>query len=107
LGLTGGPIHAELRYDGRTAWVPEVASRPIGGLCAKALRFEDGMPLEELLLRHAVGDDISGVALEAGASGVMLIPIDREGVYEGVEGVEFALETAGVVDIEITAKPGH
>ncbi len=107
LGVTRGPIHAELRYDGRTAWVLEVAARPIGGLCAKALRFTGGMPLEELLLRHAVGEDISGAELEGGASGVMMIPIDREGVYEGVDGVGRALETAGVVDIEITAKPGH
>jgi hypothetical protein len=104
LGLTHGPIHAELRYDGRTAWVLEVAARPIGGLCAKALRFDGGMALEELLLRHAAGQDISRVQREAGASGVMMIPIDREGVFEGVEGVESAREIA---DIEITAKVGH
>ena len=107
LGLTHGPIHAELRYDGRTAWVLEVAARPIGGLCAKALRFDGGMPLEELLLRHAAGQDISDLQLEAGASGVMMIPIDREGVYEGVEGVESARGISGIVDIEITAKVGH
>ena len=41
------------------AWVLEVAARPIGGLCAKTLRFDGGMPLEELLLRHAVGEDVS------------------------------------------------
>jgi biotin carboxylase len=104
LGLTQGPIHAELRYDGRTAWVLEVAARPIGGLCAKALRFDGGMALEELLLRHAAGQDISRVKREAGASGVMMIPIGREGVFEGVEGVESAREIA---DIEITAKVGH
>ena len=33
-----------------------------------------------------------------------MIPIDREGVYEGVEGLESAREIA---DIEITAKVGH
>jgi biotin carboxylase len=107
LGLTRGPIHAELRYDGRTAWVLEVAARPIGGLCAKALRFDGGMALEELLLRHAAGEDISHVQLEAGASGVMMIPIGREGVFEGVEGVESARGVSGIVDIEITAKVGH
>jgi biotin carboxylase len=107
LGLTHGPIHAELRYDGRTAWVLEVAARPIGGLCAKTLRFSGGMPLEELLLRHAAGEDISRSELERGASGVMMIPIDREGVYEGVEGVEAALEIPGVTEIEVTAKRGH
>ncbi len=107
LGLTWGPVHAELRYDGRTAWVLEVAARPIGGLCAKAVRFEGGMPLEELLLRHAAGEEISHIQLEAGASGVMMIPIGREGVYEGVEGLESAREIPGVADIEITAKVGH
>jgi biotin carboxylase len=104
LGLRRGPVHAELRYDDRTAWVLEVAARPIGGLCAKALRFEGGMPLEELLLRHAVGEEISQLQLEPGASGVMMIPIGREGIYEGVEGLESAREIA---DIEITAKVGH
>ena len=107
LGLTHGPIHAELRYDGRTARVLEVAARPIGGLFAKALRFEGRKPLEELLLRHAAGEDISHLQLEPAASGVMMIPIGREGIYEGVEGLESAREVSGIVDIEITAKVGH
>ncbi len=107
LGLTQGPIHAELRYDGHTAWVLEVAARPIGGLCAKTLRFTDDMPLEELLLRHAAGEDISHRELERGASGVMMIPIDRAGVYEGVEGLAAAREISGITGIEITAKLGH
>jgi hypothetical protein len=34
----------------------------------------------------------------------MMIPIERVGVFEGVEGVESACEIA---DIEITAKVGH
>ena len=107
LGLTRGPIHAELRCDGRTAWVLEVAARPIGGLCATALRFDGGITLEELLLRHASGEDISHMRLEQGASGVMMIPIGREGVYEGVEDLESARDTSGVTAIEITAKVGH
>jgi biotin carboxylase len=107
LGLTHGPIHAELRDDGRQAWVLEVAARPIGGLCAKALRFSGGMPLEELLLRHAVGEDVSHLEREACSSGVMMIPIVRAGVYEGVDGLDSALEIAGVEEIAITAKVGQ
>jgi len=107
LGLTHGPIHAELRDDGREAWVLEVAARPIGGLCAKALRFDGGMTLEELLLRHAVGEDISHIERESCSSGVMMIPIERAGVYEGVDGLDSALETAGVGEIAITAKVGQ
>jgi biotin carboxylase len=108
LGLTRGPIHAELRYGGGgAAWVLEVAARPIGGLCATSLRFEGGITLQELLLRHAAGEDVSRIRLEQGASGVMMIPIDREGIYEGVEGLETARATLGVTTIEITAKVGH
>jgi biotin carboxylase len=111
VGLTHGPIHAEVRVDGREAWVLEVAARPIGGLCAKALRFDGGMPLEELLLLHAAGEDVSHLERERCASGVMMIPIRREfvnsAVYEGVEGLEGALEIAGVEEIAITAKIGH
>jgi biotin carboxylase len=107
MGLTHGPIHAELRVDGSEASVLEVAARPIGGLCAKTLRFDGGMPLEELLLRHAVGEDLSQLEREECASGVMMIPIGREGVYEGVEGLDSALEIGGVGEIEITAKAGQ
>ncbi|HTM47400.1 MAG TPA: ATP-grasp domain-containing protein [Bryobacteraceae bacterium] len=107
LGLTHGPVHAEMRFDGRRAVVLEAAARPIGGLCAKALRFDGGMALEELLLRHAAGEDVSGIRRESSASGVMMIPIDRGGIYEGVEGVDGALRTAGVEEIEITAKIGQ
>jgi hypothetical protein len=111
LGLTHGPIHAEVRVDGCEAWVLEVAARPIGGLCAKALRFDGAMPLEELLLRHAAGEDVSHVERERCASGVMMIPIGREfvngAVYEGVQGLDSALEIAGVEEIAITAKIGH
>jgi biotin carboxylase len=107
LGLTHGPIHAELRHDGRAAWVLEVAARPIGGLCAKALRFDGGLPLEDLLLRHAVGEAVSAIEREQCASGVMMIPIEREGVYESVEGLDSALEIAGVEEIAITAKIGQ
>jgi hypothetical protein len=100
-------MHAELRFDGREAWVLEIAARPIGGLCAKALRFEGGSPLEELLLRHAAGEDISRIEREPGASGVMMVPIERGGIYEGVDGVTEALGTPGVEEIEITAKAGQ
>ena len=107
LGLTRGPVHAELRCDGREAWVLEVAARPIGGLCAKALRFRGGMTLEELLLRHAAGEDVSRIEREESASGVMMIPIHHGGVYEGVEGLETALQAPGVEEIAITAKVGQ
>ena len=119
IGLRHGPVHAECRVDGNTVCVLEVAARPIGGLCSRALRFRSGglkasgyhdngsadVSLEEVLLRHAVGEDVSGYEREAAASGVLMIPIPKRGIYRTVEGVDEARAVAGVEDVRITAKP--
>ena len=108
LGFTDGPLHAELRYNDRGAWPLEMAARPIGGLCAQALRFGPGaMPLEELILRNALGEDHSGIALTDPASGVMMIPIQKRGVFQAVQGVEEARGVPLVTGLEITAKEGQ
>ena len=107
LGLWHGPVHAELRWNREGAWMLETAARPIGGLCARALRFADGMPLEELIIRHALGEDVSGARREQAAAGVMMIPIPKDGVFESVEGVERAQAVAAIEDVVITAKEGQ
>jgi formate-dependent phosphoribosylglycinamide formyltransferase (GAR transformylase) len=109
LGLSHGPVHAEFRINDDGVWPLEVAPRPIGGLCARALRFvrggsEDGIGLEELLLRHAVEMPVADWAREARASGVMMIPVPASGVLEGVEGEQSARAVAHVVGLEITAR---
>ena len=104
LGLSHGPLHAELRLNREGPWVLEVAARSIGGLCSRALRFEGGTSLEELIIRQALGEDVSGSAREGAAAGVMMIPIAQAGIYEGVEGVRAAEETPGVEEVIITAK---
>ena len=40
IGLTHGPIHAECRVNDAGVFVLEVAARPIGGLCARAVRLQ-------------------------------------------------------------------
>ena len=107
LGLTHGPVHAEMRVNDRGAWMLEAAARPIGGLCARSLRFADGVSLEELILRHALNEDISSLRREADASGVMMIPIPANGIYRGVSGTEEAGQVAGIRSLEITAKEGQ
>jgi biotin carboxylase len=107
LGLRHGPVHAELRYNHEGAWMLETHARPIGGLCGRSLRFAGGISLEEVILRHALGEDVSGLRREDAAAGVMMIPIPKDGVYEDVEGVERALAVAGVEDVVITAKQGQ
>ena len=107
LGFRHGPVHAELRHNAKGAWMLEMHARPIGGLCARALRFESGMTLEELILRHALGEDMSEARLAHAASGVMMIPIPKGGIYEGVEGVEQAKAVGGIEDVVITATEGQ
>jgi hypothetical protein len=123
LGLYHGPIHAECRV--RPAASPsaresseetaarvhllEVAARPIGGLCAQALRFEseggrEPATLEEMLLRHALGASPSCWRREREASGVMMIPIPRRGTYRSVDGVDAARAVPHISGIQITAK---
>jgi hypothetical protein len=63
------------------------------------------LSLEEVLLRHAVGEDLSRWTREAAASAVMMIPIPRRGVLRGVSGVDEARAIADVDDVRITAKP--
>src|SRR6185312_12838846 len=71
----------------------------------KALRFgEQKMPLEELIVRHALGENVESLEREEVASGVMMIPIPEAGFYEGVEGVDEALRVPCVESVEITAK---
>jgi biotin carboxylase len=105
LGLHHGPVHAECRVSGGEVYVLEAAARPIGGLCARALRFAPrGVSLEELLLRHALGEDVSSYTREPLASGVMMIPIPGRGVFRSVSGVDAARAVPYVEDVQITAK---
>ena len=109
LGLHHGPIHGECRVNDDGVFVLEVAARPIGGLCARALTFEsrngESASLEELLLRHAIGEPIEHWQSANGATGVMMIPIPAGGVYRRAEGLERALKVPHIWDIRMTAKP--
>ena len=109
LGLSHGPVHAEFRINEQGVWPLEVAPRPIGGLCARALRFvrsdsDEVIGLEELLLRHAAEMPVGDWTREEAASGVMMIPVPASGVLESVEDEEEARAIAHIEGLEITAR---
>src|SRR5262249_51719627 len=110
LGLTDGPVHAEMRVNSQGVWMLE-AARPIGGLCARVLRFDSlaarELSLEEILLLHAIGEYVSAAALAPGAHGVMMIPIAESGIFEGIEGLDEARRVPNITEVEITAKEGQ
>lgn len=69
VGLSEGPVHAELRVRHGGARMIEIAGRSIGGLCSRVLEFGLGISLEELILRHALGEDIEGIGSETAGGG--------------------------------------
>ena len=109
LGLAHGPIHAEFRISDDSVWPIEVAARPIGRLCARALWFRTSdtkaeIGLEELLLGHALKMPGSDPQREVQASGVMMIPVPHSGILESISGVEAARATHRITELIITAR---
>ena len=106
LGLSEGAIHAELRLHNGEAWVIEIAGRSIGGLCASVLRFS-GMPLEEILLRRALGRELPPLERDGSAVGVRMLYPPRAGKLRVVEGQSAAEVVEGVTGVRITAHRGQ
>ena len=106
LGLKHGPIHAELRYNDTGAHLIEIAARTIGGLCARTLRFGLSMSLEELVIRHAIGQQVEELQREQQAAGVMMIPVPKAGILGEVRGKTAAHCVDGIVEVNITIPIG-
>jgi biotin carboxylase len=107
LGLQHGPVHAELRVNEQGPWMLEIAGRSIGGLCSTVLEFGSNICLEELILRHALGEDILSLERDERPAGVMMIPIPQAGILRAVYGVDKAEAISGITGVEITAKPNN
>lgn len=106
-GLKTGPVHIELRVNPDGVYVIDLAPRSIGGLCSKALRFDQGDSLESLILRQALGQDVQGALRELAASGVMMIPIPRGGRLNAIAGVQAARAVPGVEEVIISVPIGE
>jgi biotin carboxylase len=111
LGLRHGPIHAELRIDGRSGAarpaMVELAARSIGGLCSRALRFAGGVTVEEMVLAGALGLPASPPRLARPAAGVLMLPVERPGVLQAVEGRAGAEAVPGITGLTITIPVGQ
>jgi biotin carboxylase len=110
LGLSHGPIHAELRIDERSGQIRpvmlELAARSIGGLCSRALRFPGGQSLEEMVLANALGLRTSPRRLTR-TSGVLMLPVERPGVLRAVDGRTEAAAVPGITSLTITIPIGQ
>ncbi|MBI4510311.1 MAG: ATP-grasp domain-containing protein [Deltaproteobacteria bacterium] len=107
MGLSEGPVHAELRLAPGGPVVIEVAARSIGGLCSRILRFGTGLSLEEVIVRHALGEPTADLERESRSAGVMMLPIPARGRLAGVEGVSAARAIPGIWDLVISVDIGR
>jgi biotin carboxylase len=109
LELERGPIHAELRmrecHGDRLPAMLELAARSIGGLCSRALRFTDGMSLEEMVLANALGRTVKAPSLSQ-PSGVLMIHPERDGVLRAINGA-VAAAVSGITGLSITVPVGQ
>jgi biotin carboxylase len=105
-GLTTGAVHAECRIDkDNRIWILEIASRTIGGDCARMLDNEN-FGIEELAISLATGLPIS-VSMSKQARGVMMIPILEKGLLKRVEGLLEANKVALIDKIDIIIREGN
>ena len=107
MGLTEGPVHAELRINDGGPWIIEVNPRSIGGLCSRVLRFGTGLSLEELIIRHALDEGDEPPKRENQPAGVMMIPTPRAGTLTEVRGLDQAQTVPGIEGVVISAHLGQ
>jgi len=108
LGLTRGPIHAELRLADQRPVLLELAARSVGGLCSRALRFPGGQSLEEMVLANALGRDPGPAGYrQARPSGVFMLPVPRAGTLRAVGGRACAAAVPGITGLTITIPAGQ
>jgi len=105
-GLNTGAVHAECRIDKENKiWILEIASRTIGGDCARMLDNEN-FGIEELAISLAIDQPIE-VSMPEKARGVMMIPIKEKGLLKRVEGLLEASRIKHIDKIDIIIREGH
>ncbi len=107
MGLVSGPVHAEVRIAADGPTLIEIAARPIGGLCGRALTFGLlGESLESVLIRSALGLPGTGLNSATAAAGVLMIPIPNDGRLLGIDGTAAALGVEGITAFNQTIANG-
>ena len=64
------------------------------------------MPLEELVIRHAIGHPVETLHREKQAAGVMMIPVPKAGILGEVRGKADACKVNDVTEVDITIPIG-
>ena len=105
-GLRHGPIHAEARITDQGVVLLEMASRTIGGQCARLIEYVLGHKLEQVIIQMMC-DQSPLLEPSDEHAGVLMIPIEQQGVLKRVEGLLQAQQVPFITDIEIHIQPGY
>ncbi|MCW8830928.1 MAG: ATP-grasp domain-containing protein [Gammaproteobacteria bacterium] len=106
-GLKTGPVHAELRIDRNSKpWLLEVASRTIGGDCARTLDSGNGFNIEELTIALAMDKSFT-IDSDKQCRGVMMMPIKKGGILRRIEGLSEARNVTHVENVDIIIREGN
>ena len=107
LGIRNGPTYTQLRIGPDGPKVMELAARLGGGHDAELCEAALGIDLNDLALSAALGEEIPPPAPEAlvgGACTAFLVP--PPGEFLGLEGVDEAQRSDGVVRVRLYRRPG-
>jgi hypothetical protein len=83
-----------------------VASRTIGGDCARTLDSGADLHIEALAIGLATDRPVETVPLE-GARGVMMLPIKQGGILRRVEGITAASRVPHIEKVDIIVREGQ
>jgi len=107
LGLSTGPVHIEFKIIHGKIFIIEVNPRTIGGLCSRSLNFNlFKNSLEEVILNDLIFDKKMSLDLASNSSGVLMIPIPKEGIFKGLKNIDKAEAIEEIVNIELSLPIG-
>lgn len=101
LGLTWGPIHVELRDDGRNRHIMEINPRLAGGFIPELVRHATGIDLILETIRLVVGDTPDVTPTLQGAAAIRFLMAGKDGFWFGTEGLETARSSPFVRDVRL------
>ncbi len=110
VGVGEGPTYTKVRVAKDGPRVGELAARLGGGHDAELCEAALGVPLHDLALAAALGEEIPEQALvpaaRAGGACVRFL-VAGPGELQAVEGVEEAVAIEGIVAVHVYRRPGH
>ena len=107
LGLITGSVHIEFKLIHDEIFIIEINPRTIGGLCSRSLNFNlFKNSLEEVILNDLIFDKQISIDLASNSSGVLMLPIPKEGIFKGLKNIDKAEAIEEIVNIELSLPIG-